>query len=615
MSIASLAPANSKKARSTAINSFSTFLAAESMTLEATHQLIDGDKTEEVGDEKKAPPCSKQDLEAMVSLLYSTAATESEYLDAALVVMMWYLYGRSSGAETVEKSQLSILPDLTSHSFRRGGAMHANDGILAENWIIERGGWQLDRVNKAFGYMLGTTQADQKVSRVLSGWKPKDGARLPTLAALDTPVLVRARKMQPLLFSSTMAFADATLNLDDDVADVLTATLFMHYPDMLVLCPSRPLITKIRELLAQRAIGESELLAWSVTINQAFVAPPASEASASAGEEQSPALIDLIKRQSEQIDVLILQNKRIDERILAVEAHLQALTNTAATQSANTDATLPAPEQPPPIGATTTRPKKKGAQSLSAIWFEWFTAEPRVYVSRSVKKTALYDEVLELGDKAQQNALTFLKSHGSYAVAAGSALKALRQMQKLGKLDALIAQFHERVDQGVIVDPTPPSALPSFIRLTPAQVLGRHHPAQDQPAGSVAAAALTGPVVAADAGPAGHHPARGQATVAVAAVFLVLLTSSAITPPERHHPARGRALAHVAALARVVALLLVLLTSSAITPPKRHHPARGPATVAVAAVFLVLLNSSAITPPEVERSPTLPPSPASSPCY
>ncbi|EGZ14223.1 hypothetical protein PHYSODRAFT_335888 [Phytophthora sojae] len=343
--------------------------------------------------------------------------------------------------------------------------MHANDGTLAENWIFERGGWKLVRVNKAFGYMLGTTQADQKVSRVLSGWKPKDG-RLPTLAALDTPVLVRARKMQQLLFFSTIAFADGALNLDDDVADALTATLFMHYPEMLVLCPSRPLITKIRELLAQRAIGESELLVWSVTINQAFVAPPASEASASAGEEQSPALIDLIKRQSDQIDVLILQNKRLDERILAVEAHLQALTNTAATRSANTDTTLPAPEQPPPIGATTTRPKKKGAQSLSTIWFEWFTAEPRAHIAGylmlflpedfalDTSSPAYKSEVLELGDKAQQNALTFLKSHGSSAVAAGSALKALRQMQKLGKLDAFIAQFHERVDQGVIFSAT-----------------------------------------------------------------------------------------------------------------------------------------------------------------
>ncbi|EGZ19010.1 hypothetical protein PHYSODRAFT_332725 [Phytophthora sojae] len=356
--------------------------------------------------------------------------------------------------------------------------------------------------------------------------------------------------MQLLLFSSTTAFADATLNLDDDVADVLTATLFMHYPDMLVFCPSSPLITKIREFLALRAIGEPELLAWSVTTSQAFATPPESKASASGGEEPSPALIDLIKRQSEQID------------------------------------------QPPPIGATTTRPKKKGAQSLPAIWFEWFTAEPRVYVSRSVKKTALYEyrhiagylmlflpegfaldtsspayksEVLELRDKAQQNALTFLKSHGSSAVAAGSALKALRQMQKLGKLDALIAQFHERVDHGII----------------PAVSLQPH---------------------------------------SLILLLLLMLAPPAITPREAqplgHHPARGRALTHVAALAvaRVVALLLMLLASAAVTPREAkplshgHHPARGPAIVHVAALalarvalLLMLLASSSITPPEAEH--------------
>ncbi|KAG3070876.1 hypothetical protein PI125_g22882 [Phytophthora idaei] len=42
--------------------------------------------------------------------------------------------------------------------------MHINNGTVAENWIIERGGWQLDLVNKAFGYMLGTTQADEQFS-------------------------------------------------------------------------------------------------------------------------------------------------------------------------------------------------------------------------------------------------------------------------------------------------------------------------------------------------------------------------------------------------------------------------------------------------------------------
>ncbi|KAG2760220.1 hypothetical protein PC129_g8157 [Phytophthora cactorum] len=94
--------------------------------------------------------------------------------------------------ENAKLQSIRLTPGLTSHSFCRGGAMHAYNGTVAENWVIERGGWQLDRINKAFGYMLGTTQADQQVSRVVSGWKPKVGARLPSLAALDTPVLGRA---------------------------------------------------------------------------------------------------------------------------------------------------------------------------------------------------------------------------------------------------------------------------------------------------------------------------------------------------------------------------------------------------------------------------------------
>ncbi|KAG3112344.1 hypothetical protein PI125_g8305 [Phytophthora idaei] len=38
-----------------------------------------------------------------------------------------------------------------------------------------------------------------------------------------------------------------------------------------------------------------------------------------------------------------------------------------------------------------------------------------------------------------------------------------------GKLDEQIAQFHELVDNDVVVDPTPPSALTTFIRLRPSK--------------------------------------------------------------------------------------------------------------------------------------------------
>ncbi|KAG2921632.1 hypothetical protein PC114_g3689 [Phytophthora cactorum] len=83
----------------------------------------------------------------------------------------------------------------------------------------------------------------------------------------------------------------------------------------------------------------------------------------------------------------------------------------------------------------------------------------------STASPAYKDEVLALSKKEQENALGFLKAHELSAVAVGTALKALRQLQKQGKLDEQVAQFHELVDSAVVVDPTPPSALPTFIRL------------------------------------------------------------------------------------------------------------------------------------------------------
>ncbi|EGZ12840.1 hypothetical protein PHYSODRAFT_510520 [Phytophthora sojae] len=48
MSIASLAPANSKKSRTTALNSFNAFLECENVTTDAAHKLIGADKTGKV---------------------------------------------------------------------------------------------------------------------------------------------------------------------------------------------------------------------------------------------------------------------------------------------------------------------------------------------------------------------------------------------------------------------------------------------------------------------------------------------------------------------------------------------------------------------------------------
>ncbi|OWY96525.1 hypothetical protein PHMEG_00033183 [Phytophthora megakarya] len=87
------------------------------------------------------------------------------------------------------------------------------------------------------------------------------------------------------MFANTMLFEDETLNLDEDVADVLLATLLMHFPDVMHLSEWCPLIEEICECLDLNAMSESELLAWGIVVRRAFMPPKETKASA---HRQSP---------------------------------------------------------------------------------------------------------------------------------------------------------------------------------------------------------------------------------------------------------------------------------------------------------------------------------------
>ena len=45
---------------------------------------------------KKANACTKTDLKRMIYYLYSNACSSSDYQDAALLCLIWYLFGRAS---------------------------------------------------------------------------------------------------------------------------------------------------------------------------------------------------------------------------------------------------------------------------------------------------------------------------------------------------------------------------------------------------------------------------------------------------------------------------------------------------------------------------------------
>lgn len=62
--------------------------------------------------------------------------------------------------KTASASQVKagVTSDLSSHSFRRGGAQHANaDATLSAQWIFDRGSWNMTSTNKLLS-MCSTRQ-------------------------------------------------------------------------------------------------------------------------------------------------------------------------------------------------------------------------------------------------------------------------------------------------------------------------------------------------------------------------------------------------------------------------------------------------------------------------
>ncbi|OWZ09388.1 hypothetical protein PHMEG_00017915 [Phytophthora megakarya] len=152
--------------------------------------------------------------------------------------------------------------DLTSHSFRRGGAQHANsDDHLAAQWIFDRGAWDITTTYKAFAHITNTAREDRKVARVLSGWGVDAMPVVLDIATLYHSSQERLRQLQALLFGSCMCLKQQNLNVSTKVLNVLLAYLIRHYPQMKELAPALPIITRVEDCLALVEIPLSDVVA------------------------------------------------------------------------------------------------------------------------------------------------------------------------------------------------------------------------------------------------------------------------------------------------------------------------------------------------------------------
>ncbi|KUF92708.1 hypothetical protein AM588_10007340 [Phytophthora nicotianae] len=160
-------------------------------------------------------------------------------------------------------TKAGVLERLTSHSFRRGGAQHANGAGMCVQWIFDRGAWNMTSTNKAFAYVFNTPAEDHKVARVLSNRDPEEAVTLLGLDSFDSVTQVNIRSVASALFMSSYGLATRQYNVNAHVLDTLMTYLLRHYPALKSLAADSFVIHRLEACVVERGFSVNDLLAWS----------------------------------------------------------------------------------------------------------------------------------------------------------------------------------------------------------------------------------------------------------------------------------------------------------------------------------------------------------------
>ncbi|GMF64747.1 unnamed protein product [Phytophthora lilii] len=545
-------------------------------------------KRESGGFVKKAVACTKEDLKKMTSYLYSTASCASDYQDAALLCLLWFLFGRASDLTFVRKQQLSIgaggvffirfirvktsdeqalslFPDadfttcpllsialalvtqespcaallnhlpmqskdvsveltdsmplldlletnvplepsppkksaadrttptlgihafvnrlldrvaapagveesLSSHSFRRGGAQHANaSSDLTAQWIFDRGAWNLTTTNKAFAYVFNTPKEDHQVAKVLSGMAPKQASHLPSLESFDSVTQDQIREIGHKLFNASHALSDKAFNICAAVRDVLTATIILHYPSLTKLNPQAPVVKTIQRCVAASGASITSLLAWSQQLTLSLAQVSSTAEDLITGNVKAKVAFE---HQAALIERLIEVNNNLEARVNLLEAASNK--HEERTSARNDQAKRPNESVP------VKRRRRSKTTPLVDTWFAWYTAVPRGWLSTDKHKKSdskqlvafmklfiedgytldeaspsYKDTTRHLGELASSKLTAYLSERGISSKGSSAVLKALRQLHREESLNELIIAYDQRLAIGRVVDPAP----------------------------------------------------------------------------------------------------------------------------------------------------------------
>ncbi|KAJ0405532.1 hypothetical protein ATCC90586_000770 [Pythium insidiosum] len=330
------------------------------------------------------------------------------------------------------------------------GAQTANGcPDLTLQWIADRGGWSLSSTNKAFQYIFNTTQEDQKVAKVLSGWDAKEPVAVANLSGFDSLTRSKLDAVKAHLFACCSNLQTATNNINPAITDILCAHLIKAFPEISQKNPHSPLVARVESAIASANVVYEELLAWSVHLAQHVTA------SEITGTRLDSKEAELLKSQAAVIEELLCLTQTLSKRLKDVEALLEdPAKRKASLMEVQEEPVMPKPPKKARKAATDVDTKKKSDSRNLVAYMNLFAGE----FALDEASENFRDEVLALATQTTSRVHAFFDKHGVRARSTGTALKAFLQLHRELKLNEIIVEYTLRVRAGVVVDPTPSTA-------------------------------------------------------------------------------------------------------------------------------------------------------------
>jgi len=375
---------------------------------------------------------------------------------------------------------------LTSHSFRRGGAQHANgSATLSSSWIFDRGEWNMTTTNKAFAYVFNIPREDHMVAMVLSGFKPQERGPLASLDVLDSQAQIKIRAVSARLFHTCYKLDTPQYNVSAPVLDVLMAYLLRHYPSLKQLQSESLAVQRLETCAVAAGSSVAELLAWSAHL---ALGRYTQDHDTKPGRGPTGTIEDhpIVRQQAALIDQLVKINTTTNARLSALEATLETALGQKTSRPASTSINLGNEDQETEVSDPPAKRRRTVQVAyLRDVWFSWYTESPRLWASSErslVKKksdvswivafmklfspdglvldvlsTRYRDDVHEADVVAERGLLAILDARGSSFKGSSAAVKHMRAARKAGHLDAAIRRYRALRAAGKIIDPAPTS--------------------------------------------------------------------------------------------------------------------------------------------------------------